>query len=150
MPDPVAPIASQLPHRRGFDDPTDPRLENPLGRLRARGQISEAEYQAGCRWRSIYHRWLMSIGAPNPFPAAIDFCGSSGRQDPLDDGMTDEQAEEIAKVFRVGERALKKLGPRVFHAVNAIAVYEEPEELGNYECTAKAAKLGLGALAECY
>ena len=38
-------------------------------------------------------------------------------------------------------------GKRVFHAVNSIAVYEEPESLGDQEFTIAAAKIGLTALA---
>ena len=38
-------------------------------------------------------------------------------------------------------------GKRVFHAVNSIAVYEEPESLGDQQFTYTAAKIGLTALA---
>lgn len=149
--DPRSYTARLQPHRRNLADPLDPRAECPLGRMSLRGQITLAEYEAGCRWRSIYHNWLQSIGAPNPFPAAIDWGGShSEGQAPLSsvsDELDDERAEAIAKAFKSGESTLKKLGVRVFHAVNAVAVYEEPEELGDFEFTAKAAKKGLAALA---
>lgn len=150
--DPRIATAQDHPHRRNLADPLDPKAECPLGRMRLRGLITEAEYEAGCRWRNIYHSWLCSIGAPNPFPAAIDLDASFHEgQAPLsstNDDLDDERSEAIAKMFKVGESILKRLGTRVFHAVNAIAVYEEPEELGDFEFTAAAAKKGLAALAE--
>lgn len=148
--DPRLIVAATQPHRRGFPDPLDPRCESPLGRMRLRRQISEAEYEAGCRWRNIYLGWLTSIGAPDPFPDAID-CGgsSSGAQGPLSSNpseLDDERDAALAHVTRDGIKVLKSKGIRVFHAVNAVAVYEEPEELGDFQFTAKAAKIGLGAL----
>ncbi len=157
IPDARVFVAFNQPHRRNAFDPLDPRLECPLGRLRLKGRITEAEYQAGCRWRNIYHDWLRSIGAPSPSPAAVDYGAVSDRQELLGSARgaisaatEDERDEAIAKAFKIGEQVLKKLGPRVFHAVSAIAVYEEPEELGDFEFTAKAAKVGLAALAECF
>lgn len=118
------------------------------------GIISDAEYEAGRRWSVIYRSWLVSIGAPNPFPSAIDYGKPNASYQepmrPIPSELDDERAELIAKSMRVGERTLKKLGPRVFHAVNAVAVYEETEELGDFEFTAKAAKKGLAALAEVF
>jgi hypothetical protein len=151
MPDARKFVASDQPHRRNSNDPLDPRNECPLGRLRLRNKITEAEYAAGCRWRTIYHNWLNSIGAPNPFPASVGIGTGGHTQELLDSsGIDDEAAEMIAKAFKTGERELKKLGPRVFHAVNAIVVYEEPDELGDFEFTAMAAKKGLAALAQVF
>ena len=143
-------VVDKNPIRRGRPDPLDPRLECPLGRLRLDGKISDSEYYAGCRWRRIYLDWLSSIGAPNPFPRAIDYDSYTEAQESLGSNLDDEDAELIAKAFRAGETVLKRLGPRVFHSVNAIAVYEEPEELGDFEFTAAAAKKGLAALAEVF
>lgn len=144
-------VAFDQPHRRNSHDPLDPRNECPLGRLRLRNKITEAEYQAGCRWRTIYHNWLNSIGAPNPFPASVGIGTGGHTQELLDaSGIDDEMAEVIARAFRAGEAVLKRQGVRVFHAVNAVAVYEEPEELGDFEFTAKAAKRGLAALSEIF
>lgn len=146
MPDSRLPIAETQPHRRGRADPLDPRLECSLGRMLIDRRITQSEYDAGCRWRNIYHGWLCSIGAPNPFPAAINLDDVGGVQDPLNAHIDDDLAEAFAKSFRIGERALKAVGVRAFHAVNAIAVYEEPESLGDFEFTARAAKRGLAAL----
>lgn len=154
--DPRSDIAKQQPHRRDLDesDRLDEKAECPLGRLRLKGDITEAEYQAGVRWRNLYHSWLCSIGAPNPFPAAVDWGGSFSEGQALlsqaSDEWDDERCEAIAKSFKIHEAVLKRLGIRVFHAVNAIAVYEEPEELGDFEFTTYAAKKGLAALANIF
>lgn len=112
------------------NDPLNERLECPLGRLRLGGFLSEQEYEAGCRWRTIYENWLTAIEAPAD--------------------LSDEKAESYEKIFKIGQRALMKLGRRVFDSVNAIAVYEEPEELGDFEFTARTARTGLAALAEIF
>ena len=54
--------------------------------------------------------------------------------------ISDEKAEVIARAFKAGEEILTGVGKHVYHAVNAIGVDEEPEELGDFECAAGAAK----------
>lgn len=107
-------------------DPLNERLECPLGRLRLGGFLSEKEYEAGCKWRTIYRNWLEAIEAPSD--------------------LSDEKAESYEQAFRVGQSALMKAGRRVFDGVNAIVVYEEPEELGGLHENAKAARVGLNIL----
>lgn len=141
--------AEHNPNRRDFPDPLDPRLECPLGRLRVGGKISEAEYQAGVKWRTAYFSYLHTIGGPNPFPGAVDWEGSVSTGDPADHvtRVSDEDCERAAKAYKRGIAILERHGKRVLHAVNAIAVFEEPEELGDFKFTLAAAKTGLGALA---
>ena len=119
--------ASESPHRRDFDDPLDPRLECQLGRLRVSNQISEAEYQAGVKWRNAHQLYMHSIQSP--------------------DDMTDEQCEVALRAYERGRKELDGCGSRVLHAVNSITVYEDPEELGDYQFTITAARVGLSALA---
>lgn len=119
--------ASESPHRRDFDDPLDPRLECQLGRLRVSKQISEDEYLAGVKWRNVHHAYMRSIQAP--------------------EDLTDEQCELAVRAYERGRKLLEDQGSRVMHAVNAIAVYEDPEELGDYQFTVTAARVGLAALA---
>lgn len=109
--------------------------ECPLGRLATSGTITREEYQAGVKWRTIYLGYLHSIGAPQPY-------GSSHQID-----MDVDDCEHFAKSHKRGCELLNALGKRVFHAVNAVAVFEESEELGDFEFTAEAAKKGLAALA---
>jgi hypothetical protein len=119
--------ASEMPHRCEHEDPLDPRLECQLGRLAATGQISEPEYQAGVKWRNVHAAYMHSIQAP--------------------EDMTDEQCEVAARAYERGLAFLEAQGSRVMHAVNSIAVYEDPEELGDYQFTITAARVGLAALA---
>ena len=143
--------ARHNPARKTHPDPLEPKLECPLGRLRLKGLISEPEYQAGVSWRHAYFSYLWSIGAPNPFPGSsgAEF-GTTGNPDSRMDQMTDEEAERAAKVYKSGLSILQAKGKRVLHAVNAVAVFEEPEELGDFEYTSKAAKIGLAALAASF
>lgn len=115
------------PKRRDFPDPLDPRLECTLGRVRADGQISEPEYNAGVKWRTAHAAYMHSIVSP--------------------DDLSDDDCERAAKGYKRGVAILEQRGKRVLHAVNAIAVFDEPEELGDFEYTLQAAKIGLSALA---
>lgn len=114
--------------RRNLDD------NSPLGRLFACGKISEAEYQAGVRWRESSLGYLASIEAPSPY--------GRGTED-----IPDDVCERYAQEYAIGRAILESEGKRVFHAVSAIVVYEEPEELGDFAFTSAAAKIGLAALA---
>jgi hypothetical protein len=126
--------ALRNPKRREFADPLDSRLECTLGRMRVRGQITEAEYQAGVAWRGAYSRWLKSIESPEE--------------------VTESDADAAQKKYRRGLEILEafdgsntyKKRKRVVHAVNSVCVFEDPEELGDFEFTAKAAKIGLADL----
>jgi hypothetical protein len=122
--------ASRNPDRKNFPDPLDARLECPLGRLRVKGKISEAEYQAGVKWRTAYNSYINTIQNPEEH--------------------SDEDCANAQKIFMRGRVILEKEGKRVLHAVNAIAVFEEPEGLGDFEFTAKAARIGLAALAKSF
>jgi hypothetical protein len=128
--------AGRNPKRRDAGEPLDSRLECTLGRMRSRGQITEAEFQSGLRWRGVYSRWLKSIESP--------------------DEVTDSDAEAAQKKYRQGLEILEafdgsskyKKRKRVVHAVNSVCVFEDPEELGDFEFTAAAAKVGLSDLAK--
>lgn len=111
-------------------DPLDDRLECPLGRLRLGGFLTEKEYEAGVKWRSIYRNWLTAIEAA--------------------DDLDDEKAEAYERAFKIGQTALIEISRRVFDSVNAVVVYEEPEELGGFCENAKCARVGLRALAEIF
>lgn len=115
------------PNRQGFTDPLDARLECPLGRLRVVGSITETEYQAGVKWRTVYTSYLHSI--QNPDECTHDDCDSAK-----------------AAYFR-GLKLLEGQGKRILHALNAIAVFEEPEELGDFEFTSSAAREAMNVLA---
>lgn len=103
----------------------------------ADGAIPRAWYDAGDRWRKVYLDYLASIGSPSPY-------GNSGSSL---DSFSDERCEELADKYRQGVEILEKCGKGVLHAVNALAVFGEPDELGDPERTFERAKRGLSALA---
>lgn len=118
--------ASKHPHRRDAKDPLDARLECPLGRMRVFGKITEPQYQAGVKWRVVYSSYLQSIQSP--------------------DEMSPDDCDIALKAFERGLKLLKGEGKRILHALNAICVFEEPEELGDFEFTSSAARVGLKIL----
>ena len=127
--------AEQNPLRAPSNDPLDHRLGDQLGRILLRGLINRQQYEAGHRWGEVYHQYLRCIGAPS----------LSGFSDAL---QSDDECERWTMLFRHGRKVLEEKGKRVFHAVNQIAVYEEPEEYGDSDFRIEAAKIGLTALAE--
>jgi hypothetical protein len=116
----------------------DQRNGSLLGRLRFERRITQAEYIAGGNWCKAYLTWIKSIEAP--------------------DEMTDDECEAAKAKYLKGLHILEAQGQnpsppgyqkrkRVVHAVNSIAVFEDPEELGDFEFTLKAARVGLKDLA---
>ncbi len=132
IPDRRSGAAEQNPIRKWWSeqggDTLNERLECQLGRLRLGGFLTEPEYEAGCEWRSIYHNWLKAIEAAPE--------------------LTDDKAESYELAFKAGQEALMNAGRRVFDAVNAVVVYETPEELGGFYFVARDAREGLRILAK--
>lgn len=100
-----------------------PGLESLLWRQ----LIPQDEYNAAVRWRTVHLAYLKSIHEP--------------------ESMVDEDCENASKSYRRGVDILMGRGRRVFHAVSSVAVYEEPEELGDFEYILAAARIGFAALA---
>jgi hypothetical protein len=100
----------------------------------AGSQFTAAEYRAGEKWRNVYLLYLKSLE---------------------DEGMTDEQCQDAKDDYMRGVAILEGQDlskpyckrKRVLHAVNALCVYGEPDELGHQEFTMAAAKVGLADLA---
>lgn len=92
-----------------------------------RGLISQEEYNAAVRWRIVHLAYLQSIENP--------------------DQMLDEDCENATQGYKRGVEILEAKGRRVFHAVSAVATYEDTEELGDFAYTLAAARVGFAALA---
>lgn len=121
--------------------------ESHIGRLAARGEITTPQFEAGRSWRALYLDHLHSVGGPYPFANALDpSCAVYSVGQP-ECRWSDAQCEEIARNYRRGCEILIAKGKRVFHAVNALVVFEEPEELGDFPSIVRAARIGLDALA---
>ena len=99
--------------------------------------FTQAELLAAEKWRNVYLKYLKSIE---------------------DDGMPDKECKAAATAYMRGIEILEaqdKTKPyckrkRVLHAVNALCVYGEPDELGHQEFTLAAAKIGLADLAKSF
>jgi hypothetical protein len=102
-----------------------------IGRLLEKGQLTRAEFETAKIWREIYTDYLMSIGAPGYEPVVP---------------MSDLRCEQVRERVYRGIAELKKVGRRSLHAINALVVYCDPEELGDFEFTVSAAKKGLAHL----
>jgi len=57
--------AAQQPHRRGFRDPLDPRLESALGRFCAIRGLRGELYDAGHEWADMRRSWNQAKGVPS-------------------------------------------------------------------------------------
>lgn len=104
--------------------------ETGLEGLFFRGRISQNELNAAVRWRTVHLAYLQSIQHPEE--------------------MSDEDCENAAISYKRGVKILEDKGKRVFHAVSSIATYEDPEELGDFEYTLAAARVGFAALASSF
>ncbi len=71
--DPKA-IAQLMPHRRlvPADVAHDPKAESELGRLCLNGWITEAQYQAGVKYRDIVQRYRIVIDCPRSTEASMN------------------------------------------------------------------------------
>lgn len=85
--------------------------DDPLGRLHARGQIDEAQYQAGRRWQALYE--AVEIGGArgiDPTREAVD--GGRGAVD----GLTDAR-RKAAKQLATSDAMLGKEGKQLVRMV---------------------------------
>lgn len=85
--------------------------DDPLGRLHARGQVDEAQYQAGRRWQALYE--AVEIGGArgiDPTREAVD--GGRGAAD----GLTDAR-RKAAKDLARGDKELGVEGAQLVRMV---------------------------------
>lgn len=113
----------------------DQRNGSLLGRLRYERRISQAEYIAGGKWCKAYLTWIKSIEVPEEMTQ--DECLSA--RSSYEKGLRVLEAQDSSQPYCKRKR--------VVHAVNAVCVFEDPEELGDFEQTLKAARIGLSDLA---
>jgi hypothetical protein len=109
-----------------------------LGRLRYENRITQPEYLAGDKWRKAYLDWIKSIEAPDEM--SDDECEAAKAR--YLKGLHILEAQDLTKPYCKRKR--------VVHAVNSIAVFEDPEELGDFEYTLKAARVGLADLSKSF
>ena len=107
--------------------------KSPLGKLLEAREISQDEYNAGYRWGQIYLKYLICIGAPPHDSKSYEL-------------PSDDECSKSTSDFTKYSQILIDHGKRVFHAVNAVAVYDD-DEYGDPKFRIAAAKIGLKALA---
>lgn len=98
-----------------------------------RGFFTEHELLAAERWRNVYLTYLRTIVEDYP-----DHVCESAKSKYME-GL------EILESQDLSERYCKR--KRVVHAVNAVCVYGEPDELGDANFVLSAAKVGFADLA---
>lgn len=128
-------VAQLMPHRRlvPADVAHDPKAESLLGRLCLNGWITEAQYDAGKRYRDIVIRYRAVIDAPKPDERSLSGVivgpwGGSG-------AMDDEEAVRRKAMYDAAFIAVSDSGQRAARAVARCAVHDRREfELVDLRC----------------
>lgn len=113
------------------------RWDDGGGRFAAaipQGFFTEHELLAAERWRNVYLAYLRTIVEEYPDHVCEDAKSKYMR------GL------EILEAQDLSQRYCKR--KRVVHAVNAVCVYGEPDELGDANFVLSAAKVGFADLAK--
>lgn len=97
------------------------------------GFFTEHELLAAERWRNVYLNYMRSLEDIEMSDAQCE-----AAKEKYLEGVAILEVEDLTK------RYCKR--KRVFHAVNAVCVYGEPEELGDRDFILAAAKVGLADL----
>lgn len=97
--------------------------------------FTEAELLAAEKWRNVYLRYMRSI---EDVEATDEQCEAAKAE--YMRGVVILEAQDLSRPYCKRKR--------VFHAVNALCVYGEPDELGHQDFTLAAAKVGLADLAK--
>ena len=108
--------------------------------------FTKAELLAAEKWRNVYLKYLKSIEDGEMPDHECEAAKSE-----YDRGVRILEAKDESRVYRTEDGKVRddyKKRKRVLHAVNALCVYGEPDELGHQEFTLAAAKVGLADLAQ--
>jgi hypothetical protein len=108
-------------------------------------EFSKSELLAAEKWRNAYLKYMRSIEDEGMPDAECEAAKSA-----YDRGIEILEAQDLSRTYKTEDgkrREDYKKRKRVLHAVNALCVYGEPDELGHQEYTLAAAKVGLAALA---
>src|SRR5690349_23748682 len=117
--------AAEMPHRTAevcylslrraipCDKRHDPKAEHPLGRLNLVGAISDAQYDAGCRFRDevIRYRWVLDVRKERQSVAGFGQPQASTPKE-LDDNQAIQIRRDYMLAFeaigsRAGQAAIK-------------------------------------------
>lgn len=99
----------------------------------ASARFTDAEYRAAEKWRNVFLKYLQSLHDDEMSDADCEVARAEYMR-----GVEILEAQDLTKPYCKRKRVL--------HAVNALCVYGEPDELGQTEFTEAAAKVGLADL----
>lgn len=121
-------ISLTQPHRRGVpaDKRHDQRAENPFGRLNLINAVTDAEYDAGIKYRDICLRYRAIISSPNPHPTVVCLDGrryGSGAE--LTAAQIKTRRDEYMRAFE----AIEGYGPRV--VIKSVVIFEKELQAGD-------------------
>lgn len=110
--------------------------------------FTEAELLAAEKWRNVYLAYLRSISDDEMPDDKCEAAKAAYLR-----GVEILEAQDLSRTYRTPDGRLRddyKKRKRVFHAVNAVCVYGEPDELGDRDFIMAAAKVGLADLAKSF
>jgi len=108
--------------------------------------FTPSELLAAEKWRNVYLRYMRSI-----VDGEVPDTECEAAKVAYMRGVEILEAQDISKIYRTPQGRVRddyKKRKRALHAVNALCVYGEPDELGHQEFTMAAAKVGLKSLVE--
>jgi hypothetical protein len=134
-------IAASQPHRRSLPKGLagDARAESAFGRLNLASVITDAQYEAGCKFASIVHRFRATIETPKaPRAAGLERTARSTATAP------DAAATSARRKHEAARSTLAKAGSLCTSAVLQAAV----EDMQPWPSMLKHLRKGLDALHE--
>lgn len=120
-------IAAAMPHRQDVpaDVRHDPKALTAFGRLNLKGTITDAQYDAGVRWRDVVSLYQSSIDAPRKDAPSLSgaLLGITGGS-----YMTDDEARRRRDRYMETYEALEDgAGHIAARAVSRWCVYDEDD-----------------------
>lgn len=151
-------LVRSQPHRRGFPDPSDPRLSETdiFGRFCARNTIATELQTVGEKYRDLVSAWRRIMGLPCPFGYTADGNGFGLYQD-QDPRIAEQQINAYERAMKARSKAgalamlamcrenmpaPDSLAPRVIESLDGLLAW-----ITGAEQMHRQKKLGAGVLA---
>ena len=144
----TAPAAIRRLREAALAGMQDSRWGTEAGRLLLLGRLTDKQYEAGCRWMTLYQRASSAMQSRPHVLSASDYNRSSGAASDPDSERGIEEAKRHLKDMETYQKALVKLaahGPITNRAL--VTVFERNEMLAD---NLKFLTCGLDTLAEFF
>jgi hypothetical protein len=109
-------VALAQPHRRGAEDPKDPLLESPLGRLILDFELDRTAFDNGLAYGSLVRRVFSARGVPLPV--------HTGRLSFDAKDLSAEAAHHLRGIVEALDKRLRKVSLSGLGALRELVVYE--------------------------